>query len=311
VINFRFHLISLIAVFLALAVGVVMGYGVLGQPTVDTLQSRVDTVEARADEIRGENDRLRAEQERLEQLLGDVEQFAATSRVLTNEPVLPVAVRGVDSDKVTQSVQLARLAGATVPGVVWLEDKWNLASADDATELAAIVGSTSTTKAAIRDDAARALANRLMVGPSAGRTDLLTALDDAGFVSFEEVDGVDFDPTRLDARSSRMLLMGGNGAVVPFAHSTLPLAVAFAAAGRLVAVADDWRQVDQGPARGEELGAIRSGDLADQVATIDDFDTVDGPIVAVLTLGELGRGVIGHYGFGAGADRVVPEWWGV
>ena len=41
-INFRFHLISLIAVFLALAVGVVMGYSVLGQPTVDTLQGRVD-----------------------------------------------------------------------------------------------------------------------------------------------------------------------------------------------------------------------------------------------------------------------------
>ena len=122
-INFRFHLISLIAVFLALAVGVVMGYGVLGQPTVDTLQSRVDTVERRADEIRGENDQLRAEQARLEALLADVDQFAATSR-LTDQGVLPVAVRGVDSGKVTESVQLARLAGATVPGVVWLEDKW-------------------------------------------------------------------------------------------------------------------------------------------------------------------------------------------
>ena len=39
-INFRFHVVSLIAIFLALALGVVMGYGVLGQPTVDTLQGR-------------------------------------------------------------------------------------------------------------------------------------------------------------------------------------------------------------------------------------------------------------------------------
>ena len=309
-INFRFHLISLIAVFLALAVGVVMGYGVLGQPTVDTLQSRVDTVERRADEIRGENDQLRAEQARLEALLADVDQFAATSR-LTDQGVLPVAVRGVDSGKVTESVQLARLAGATVPGVVWLEDKWDLPSDDDATELATIVGSQSTTKAAIRDDAAQALANRLIVGPTSGRTDLLTALDDAGYVSFEEVDGVDFDPTKLDARSSRVLLVGGNGASVPFAHGVLPVATALAAAGRLVAVADDWRQIDQGPARGEQLGAIRGGDLSDQVATVDDFDTVDGPLVAVLTLGELGQGVIGHYGFGSGADRAAPQWWGV
>ena len=36
-----------------------MGYGVLGQPTVDTLQNRIDNVEARADRIKGENDELR------------------------------------------------------------------------------------------------------------------------------------------------------------------------------------------------------------------------------------------------------------
>ncbi|MBM3659856.1 MAG: copper transporter [Actinobacteria bacterium] len=310
-INFRFHLISLIAVFLALAVGVVMGYGVLGQPTVDTLQSRVDTVERRADDIRGENDQLRAEQARLESLLGDVEQFAATSRALSNEPVIPIAVRGVDSGKVTQTAKLARLAGATVPGIVWLEDKWNLESPDDAAELAGLVGSTSTAKAAIRDAAAQALANRIMVGPTTGRADLLTALDNAGFVSFEEVDGVAFDPTKLDGRSSRMLVIGGSDTAVPFARGVLPLATAFAASGRLVAVADEWRLREEGPARGDDLAAIRSGDLDDQVATVDDFDAVDGPLVAVLTLGELGQGIIGHYGFGSGADRAAPEWWGV
>ncbi len=48
-INFRFHLVSLVAVFLALAIGIVMGYGVLGQPTVDTLQDRIDVVEANAE----------------------------------------------------------------------------------------------------------------------------------------------------------------------------------------------------------------------------------------------------------------------
>ena len=60
-INFRFHLVSLVAVFLALAVGVVMGYGVLGQPTVETLENRIDTVEANADARRAENDLLKAD----------------------------------------------------------------------------------------------------------------------------------------------------------------------------------------------------------------------------------------------------------
>ena len=307
-INFRFHLISLIAVFLALAVGVVMGYAVLGQPTVDTLQSRVDSVEARANNMRNENDRLRAEQARLESVLAETERFGATNR-LEDASVLPVAVRGVDKDKVTRTVQLARDAGATAPGIVWLEDAWGLADADETARLAAIVGTTSTTRAGVREAAARVLANRLTGGPTSGR-DLLADLEDAGFIAFEDVDGIEFDSAKLDGRSSRVLVVGGSATATPLARSVMPLVTALADAGRLVAVADDWRETDSGPARGEELGVIRDdGDLRAQVATLDNLDTADGPLLAVLVLGDLGRGTIGHYGFGDGAERAVPEWW--
>lgn len=306
-INFRFHLISLIAVFLALAVGVVMGYGVLGQPTVDTLQGRVDTVEARANEIRAENDALRDELARLESIVAGTEAFAATGR-LTGASVLPVAVRGVDEGKVTETVRLARQAGASAPGIVWLEDSWGLDNPDDVTRLAAIVGTTSTTRAGVREAATRALANRLTVGATSGR-DLLADLEAAGFVSFGAVDGVAFDPLRLDGRSSRVLVVGGNATATPFAQSALPLVRTLAETGKLVAVADDWRETEQGPARGEELGAIRGSDLRTAVATLDNLDTPDGPLLAVLVLSDLGRGNVGQYGFGAGAQRAVPEWW--
>src|SRR6478735_3978891 len=79
---------------------------------------------------------------------------------LKDASVVPVAVRGVDGDKVTQTVQLAREAGATAPGIVWLEDSWGLGDADDVARLAAIVGTTTTTRAGVREAAARALANR-------------------------------------------------------------------------------------------------------------------------------------------------------
>ena len=41
-INFRFHLVSLVAVFLAIGVGVAMGASFVDRATVDTLRSRVD-----------------------------------------------------------------------------------------------------------------------------------------------------------------------------------------------------------------------------------------------------------------------------
>ena len=50
-INFRFHVVSLIAIFLALALGVVIGAGVIDRGVVDTLNSRLDRVEAKSDRI--------------------------------------------------------------------------------------------------------------------------------------------------------------------------------------------------------------------------------------------------------------------
>ena len=62
----------------------------------------------------------------------------------TDVPVVVVAVRGVDEDAVNRTVDLARQAGAAVPGVVWLEDRWALDD-DDVQALAhasALVGIT-------------------------------------------------------------------------------------------------------------------------------------------------------------------------
>ncbi len=317
-INFRFHLISLIAVFLALAVGVVMGYGVLGQPTVDTLQSRINNVEARANRIKAENNKLQADNKRLSQSMTAVGEFAVTSR-LENKAMVPVAVRGVNDGQVVETVQLARQGGAAVPGVVWLEDKWGLDSPDDVAELASIVGTQSTSRSSGRDAAARALASRLSSGPTTGtRPDLLAELADAKFLSLQTVENeqtVDsdrFDASTFDGRGATPLLIGGTDATVPAARSTIPLARALVTLSLPVVVADSWRETEGGPGRGAGLdGILGDEQLVSAVATVDNLDTPDGPLTAVLVLGDRGQGVIGHYGFGTGADRAMPAWWPV
>jgi hypothetical protein len=316
-INFRFHLISLIAVFLALAVGVVMGYGVLGQPTVDTLQNRIDNVEARANRIKAENNELRAENGRLSDAMQAVGTFAVTNR-LESSSVVPVAVRGVNEDQVVDAVQLARDGGAAVPGVIWLEEKWDLDNPDDVAELAAIVGTQSTSRASVRDAAARALATRMSSGPATGgRVDLLEELADAKFVSLQSVgDGPSFEASTFDGRGSARsvdLLIGGTDAVIPASRGTVPLAQALVALGLPVVVADDWREVEGGPGRGSGLeGILGDEQLRSAVATVDNLDQADGPLTLVLALADrVGQGVIEHYGFGAGATRPMPEWWDV
>ena len=112
-INFRFHVVSLVAVFLALAVGVVMGYGVLSQPTVDALNDRIARVEHRADSIKAENDALRDESSRLKDYLTGLAPHAVSDQ-LSVSTVVVVATRGIDDKPVNESVVLARQASATV-----------------------------------------------------------------------------------------------------------------------------------------------------------------------------------------------------
>ena len=57
-INIRYHIFSLIAVFAALAIGLTIGTTVVRGPLVDNLRQNLDRVEARNDAVRAENDRL-------------------------------------------------------------------------------------------------------------------------------------------------------------------------------------------------------------------------------------------------------------
>lgn len=311
-INFRYHVVSLIAVFLALAVGVVMGYGVLGQPTVDTLQRRVDTVEQRSNEIRGENDVLRAEQARLEEALAAAAEFSVTDR-LTGLTMLAIAARGVDEDRITTTVRLARRAGAAVPGALWLEGKWNLDSPADVARLAAIVGVTPSSRASVREAGLKALAARLADGaPSGTRTDLLAQLVDAGFVETAGIDGIGFDPALTAARVTSAWIVGGTGADVGWPHVLVPLTRDLVADGVGVLAADVWSETPDGPVRGADLTAIVDDPvLGAKVTTVDDLDEIDGGLAVVLGFAERGRGTVGHYGSGEGATALLPAWWAV
>jgi hypothetical protein len=185
-INFRFHLISLIAVFLALAVGVVMGYGVLGQPTVDTLQSRINNVEARANRIKAGNDELRAENKRLSESMTAVGEFAVTSR-LENKAMVPVAVRGVDESEVARPSSSRARAGRPFP--VWSGSRSG-ASTTPRRRRARAHRRHAVDVALVRARAAaKALASRLSSPPTTGtRSDLLAQLADAKFLSPQAVE---------------------------------------------------------------------------------------------------------------------------
>ena len=92
-INLRYHIVSLTAVFLALAIGVLLGGTYLDKYTVDQLDQSITNAEERIRETRAENDRLRGE-------VGDAQARNAVNirSVIAREP------RGQKREDVTDGV---------------------------------------------------------------------------------------------------------------------------------------------------------------------------------------------------------------
>jgi len=311
-INFRFHIVSLIAVFLALALGVVMGATVVNRAIVDRLNSRIDTVEKNANARKTESDQLRGQLGQLNGYIDGTKNFAVAGS-LDGSTLATIATRGVDADAVKQTVALAQQAGARAPGILWLEGKLALSDADTVRQLDELLGKTGQNAKATRDDAWNALASRVATGAGAagnGR-DLLAALADAGFISFEPVgtQGANFSPASFAGGDVKVLLIDGTNGQVNGNEVLAPLSNALVANRLRLVVGDVFAQKDKGPKRGAMLAPIRESDALKQaVSTVDDVDLVEGRVASVLALADLNRNVVGQYGYGTGATKSAPEW---
>ena len=315
-INFRFHLVSLVAVFLALALGVVMGSTVIDRAIVDRLSSQIRAVEQRSNERRKENLELKAS-------LGGLEAFAdqvvpqVVGRRLTGVTLTVVAVRGVDGDAVRAATDTLRAAGAALPGVMWIEPSFAVPDSDAQARLGAAMGDPTDQGTALRQAAVEALGRRLAIGPEptsgtrpvlAGGQDLLTALSAGGFVAFDTQGGPQVNLASWPQAGSRLLVIDGSQGKVETTVAALPLVRAAAATGAVVALAEVFRPTDTVKARGPVVQGVRGDhDLATRVATVDDLEESRGRVAVVLALEELGRGRAGHYGEGPGASRQLPE----
>jgi hypothetical protein len=311
VINFRFHIVSLIAVFLALALGIVMGATVVNRAIVDRLNDRIDTVEENANRRKAESDQLRSEVSQLQGYIDATQDFVVTGR-LNGAIVATVATRGVSEDAVKQTVELAQRAGGQDVGILWLEEKLTLADNEAINQLGDIVGRAGENAKATRDNAWSALATRLAAGGAAGGADILGALENAGFVKFETVGnqaGDNFSLGAFPGAGARVLLVDGTDGKVAPNEVLAPFTNALVASRVRVVAGEVFNERDGGPDRGSMLSEIRDNDeLTQTVSTVDDLDLTEGRVTAVLALADLSRNVVGQYGFGAGATRSLPAW---
>jgi hypothetical protein len=314
VINFRFHLVSLVAVFLALALGVVMGSTVIDRAIVDRLSSQIESVKNRADAERAENRTLRDQMKGLETFIAQ-SQPQVTARRLNQVPVTIVAVRGVPGEDVKAAYDILRSSGALVPGVLWIEDGFSASDPGARTKLVQAMGDSGLATDDLRQVALEALGHRLAAGPRVTNVstaadpglDTLVALASAGLVSFDTMGGGAVDLESWPSAGSRMLVVDGSQAHPLPGTVTLPVLRSAAAAGGRLALAEVFRPTATIKARGAVVRGVRDdAALSRVVSTVDDLDDTRGQVALTLAVQELGTGQAGHYGEGPGASSQLP-----
>jgi len=315
-IDFRYHLVSLVAVLLALGVGIVLGSGPLDEQLRGALQTQTQD--------------LRGQQQDLRERIGDLQQevavgndFAAelidpmTAGKLDKRSVVVFALPGADKDVVDETARALERAGATVTATVGITDLY--------------VDPTKA-KAPLEDLALR------LVPPGVEFKEGATPIDRVGTVLARATvrPERDDDPT-VDQKAAEMLaglqelgalqVTGEPGRRAQLAVVVAPPAPAgkdarktkavAAANGALLGLtaaleAGSRGTVVTGPPAaatgGGFLAAVRaSKERAQGVSSIDIGDTTIGRIGLVLALVEQTRGAAGDYGAAAGIGSVLPD----
>lgn len=166
-ISFRFYVVSTVAFFLALAVGVVVG-SVLDGRIADSLQDRLDGVEQSLDETVDAIDAKKAQIDQLERYVDESAPFAIQGR-LDGAATLVTAETGVDPSWVEDAVRRLRQAGSRVEGIVWIDRRMDLLEDSDRAAVAELTGlAASGAPEDLRAAAWASLVESASGGPAAG-----------------------------------------------------------------------------------------------------------------------------------------------
>jgi hypothetical protein len=179
VISWRYHLVSIVAVILAVALGVLAGATVVGDRFVEQLRQNTADAERLAEQYRNEADRLRSALNAATDYLTKGKLAGRDVVLLTQDPIDRAALSELQD-------ALERQAGARIVALLTATPK--IVSPDAQAQLASLLG-RAPGSGRLAAELARAMAGRIQSGPATrGSTDLLDRTD--GFVTVEHP-GVD------------------------------------------------------------------------------------------------------------------------
>jgi hypothetical protein len=309
VINFRYHVVSLTAVFLALAIGLVVGTAALNGPVADSLKERVNGLSK-------DNQQMRQSVQAMQRELEQEEEFAADlARVflpglLTDKRVLVLSLPS-GRDHTEGVLEMLRTAGATLTGRVDLQDKFiDPENNSNLMELATTAARPTAPATGLPGnghgvETSTALLASVLVDRADGtppvteadRRAVLAAYVNAGYAATEEP---------ISGPAEAVVVVSGQPYVdKDFSkkdESVVKIAEQLDRTGAVVVAGN-------GSSGGNVVSVVR-GDpvLSQSISTVDNANTIQGQLVTTLALDQqLVDRAAGQYGVGDNAAARMPK----
>jgi hypothetical protein len=296
VIPFRYHIVTIVAVFLAIAVGLLAGSAFVDPALTRQLQDQTDRLRSELTDVKASNSALEA--------FADAALPHLTHDQLVGRSVVVITQEGVGSDVVGQATQALQGSGANVVAVLTARSSLVPTDADTQVRLAEILGQPGTAAADLPALAAQGLAERLStaVGDAPPEDDLLSRLLSAGFLDSDVSESTLQD---IGVPGQIVVVLGGGPGETPAPTAeafAVPLVQQLSVDGVPVAAGESAAT----PADASFVSAVRSGG-DDGTVTVDDLDLSMGAAALVLGIDDLlSTGTGGAYGVKDGAEPLPP-----
>ena len=323
-IDFRYHLVSIVAVFLALAIGIVLGSTELQPAAYTFLNSTSAKLQNQLDQATSQRDAAQQQASEGEQYAQAVEPTVLRD-LLTGQRLLIVTEPGAQSSVVSGISTAATDAGATVTGQINLQPKFFDTSGttqDSLNQTTQDVAQTASiqldTSATYQQQAAQVIATEILTtssGSSGSRpggdqgsgtqgTDAATMLQAYAASQF-------LSTTGQPATSATLAVVvtpqnaPSDGSADQLDQVLIPLVQELAAKSSATVVVGS----SAGSGAGSPIAVLRSNNVSNQVSTVDDAELASGQTVAIQALAAgLAGGKAGSYGFTAnGASAIAPS----
>ena len=317
-IDFRYHLVSIVAVFLALAIGIVLGSTELQGNTIDVLRTSQNSLKNQLDQSNAERNTAVNQLGNNQAFLVKAEQKLLGNE-LTGDRIVLVTEPGASSQVISNVEQAAKLADATVTGEVAIQPKFNDLSGANQASLSQInsdLSSTDGTSLATpsneqtlsQQQAAQLIGTAILATSTAGETTGLSTADATTLLgAYAQAGYITITPAVTDRATLAVIVTPdtapSDGQNDP--GTQVLLAMAQELAGESAATAVVGSTAGSSPA-GSPIAAVRASSVASLVSTVDNADSIIGQVSTIWALAnQLGGGKPNSYGI-SGASAVSP-----